>query len=209
MILVTTGTQLPFPRLARAIDRLAPTLGEHIIVQNGLFDPDLSNVEQHVVLEPLAFDRLASSARLMIAHAGIGSILDAARFHKPLIIVPRRHELGEHRNDHQLATARRLVGRFRGISVAWSADDLPALIAAPLEAVNSIEAEEADSLYNFLKTEIGHPTVKGRSFLACVLNGSDKIRRRGSLGQQKSADSLRSGLSGAELSAPSSQHASN
>ena len=46
---------------------------------------------------------------------------------RPLVIVPRRHALGEHRNDHQLATAQALVG-LSGLHVAWEIEDLPKLL---------------------------------------------------------------------------------
>jgi UDP-N-acetylglucosamine transferase subunit ALG13 len=36
----------------------------------------------------------------------MGTILTALEIRKPLLIFPRRAEQGEHRNDHQLATAR-------------------------------------------------------------------------------------------------------
>jgi UDP-N-acetylglucosamine transferase subunit ALG13 len=35
----------------------------------------------------------------------MGSILTALELGKPIIVMPRRRDLGEHRNDHQLATA--------------------------------------------------------------------------------------------------------
>jgi UDP-N-acetylglucosamine transferase subunit ALG13 len=45
------------------------------------------------------------AARIVVAHAGMGSILMAAEAGKPIVILPRRADLGEHRNDHQLDTA--------------------------------------------------------------------------------------------------------
>ena len=38
----------------------------------------------------------------------MGTILSALRYEKPLLVMPRRATLGEQRNEHQLATARRL-----------------------------------------------------------------------------------------------------
>ena len=129
MIFVTIGTQLPFPRLCQAADDLAAELGEEVIVQTGGVGLTLTHAKAIKSLEPREFDQIASRARLIIAHAGIGSILDAARFGKPLIVVPRRHALGEHRNDHQMATARRLASAIGGLQVAWEVSDLPACIA--------------------------------------------------------------------------------
>ena len=60
----------------------------------------------------LSFDELAEyarDARVFVCHAGVGSIVLARRFgHRP-IVVPRRHHLGEHVDDHQLSLARRLA----------------------------------------------------------------------------------------------------
>jgi UDP-N-acetylglucosamine transferase subunit ALG13 len=59
-----------------------------------------------------------------VAHAGMGSILTALEIGKPLVIMPRRAALGEHRNDHQLATAQRFAGRD-GVAVAIDETELP------------------------------------------------------------------------------------
>ena len=53
-------------------------------------------------------DRMVA-ADAIIAHAGMGTILTALEMGKPLLVMPRRAELGEHRNDHQLATAMRFA----------------------------------------------------------------------------------------------------
>lgn len=131
MIFATTGTQLAFPRLMAALDALAPDLGEEIIAQAGP-DPDAVaaypalDIRSH--LTPADYDRTVAQARVLVAHAGIGTILTARRHGKPLILVPRRHDLGEHRNDHQLATARQ-VADLEGIHIAWKVGELPALLA--------------------------------------------------------------------------------
>ena len=77
---------------------------------------------------PEAFEAAFREARLIVGHAGIGTVLSAQRFRKPLILLPRRTALGEHRNDHQMATARQLDGR-QGLTIAWEADALAALVA--------------------------------------------------------------------------------
>lgn len=127
MILVTTGTQLPFPRLVAAMDRLAPGLGERVVAQVG---PDLAayaNLETHARLDPETFEALFREARLVVAHAGIGTVLAACRHGKPLVLMPRRHSLGEHRNDHQMATAEALRGRA-GLYLAREENELAELL---------------------------------------------------------------------------------
>lgn len=128
MILVTIGMQLPFDRLIMAMDALAPDLGEPVIAQIGASRFEPHHLEWHGTLEAGEFAKLAAAARLIVAHAGIGSILAALQLGKPIVVMPRRAQLGEHRNDHQLATARQLIDR-PGLFVAMDAEELPARIA--------------------------------------------------------------------------------
>lgn len=145
MIFVATGTQLAFPRLIAAMDQIAPDLDEPVIAQIGPDTETRSNIETHANLPPAQFEEIFGQARVVVAHAGIGSILMAKRLHKPLIIVPRHHALKEHRNDHQLATAREVEGTT-GVRVAWDIADLPALIQEPdpvaAESTLSPQAEQ-------------------------------------------------------------------
>lgn len=140
MIFATVGTQLPFPRLIDALDGIAPELGEEIVAQIGPGQEGKTwkhlDVRRH--LTPSEYEILFTSARVVVAHAGIGTILSARKWGKPLIILPRRHALDEHRNDHQLATANELKG-LAGIHVAWEVEDLIPLLNAPvLEAMNGV-----------------------------------------------------------------------
>ncbi len=127
MIFLTVGTQLAFPRLTEAMNRFAANTDEKIIAQVGTETTALPNLDVRRMMDPVSFDETFSQARVIVAHAGIGTILSAKRFQRPLIIVPRRHDLEEHRNDHQLATARALADE-PGVYVAWQIDDLPGLL---------------------------------------------------------------------------------
>ncbi|MGE4409808.1 MAG: glycosyltransferase [Sphingobium sp.] len=132
MILATVGTQLPFPRLLRALDRIARTHGLTVIAQTCQNEPDLTHIEQRPFVAPAEFDRLAQSAHVIVGHAGIGTIIGADRVSRPLILFPRKASLGEHRNEHQLATASSMEAR-EGIHVAWDEERLETLLTgAPL-----------------------------------------------------------------------------
>lgn len=130
MIFVTTGTQLAFPRLVAAMDRLAPELNEPVVAQIGPDPGDYPALEVVTHLTPERFESLAAEARVLVAHAGIGTILTARRYEKPLILMARRHDLGEHRNDHQMATLARIAGR-PGLYAAGDVTELGALLARP------------------------------------------------------------------------------
>lgn len=153
MILATVGTQLPFPRLIQALDQLAPGLGEPVVAQTGKTDPSLINLVQHDSLAPRQFDELFKTARTVVAHAGIGTVLAAKKYRKPIILFPRRASFGEHRNDHQMATAEQLAGR-PGIYVAWTTEELEALLLgrelAPPQADRV--APELDRLHGTLRS---------------------------------------------------------
>jgi UDP-N-acetylglucosamine transferase subunit ALG13 len=128
VIFVTVGTQLPFPRLIAQMDEIAGRLDEDVFAQTGPDAGDVKHLKTLTQLTPPEFEEKFRTARVVVAHAGIGTILSAKRYGKPVILLPRRADLGEHRNDHQLATARQ-VEKLTGVHVAWEADDLEALIA--------------------------------------------------------------------------------
>lgn len=155
MILVTIGTQLAFPRLIAAMDALAPTLGEPVVAQVGPDTEVRQYIETHSHLPPDEFDALFGDARVVVAHAGVGTILMAKRMQRPLIIVPRRYAMGEHRNDHQIATAREAIG-ITGVRVAWEIDDLPGLlqVANPTPAEPTL-SPRAETLITHLRDFIG------------------------------------------------------
>lgn len=112
MIFVTVGTQLAFDRLVRAVDEwAADNPDQHIVIQSGESQYTPHNCEARGYVEPSEWEHLFNSAEIIIAHAGMGTILKCLDSQKPLIIMPRLAELGEHRNDHQVATASRFVNK--------------------------------------------------------------------------------------------------
>ena len=108
MIFCTIGTQAPFDRFIKAIDEIAIDLDEEIVAQvfKGEFTP--KNIRVVNFIPPNEFNKMIDSARIIVAHAGIGSIVSAMQLNKPVIIFPRIAKLGEHRNEHQLATAKKM-----------------------------------------------------------------------------------------------------
>ena len=111
MILVTVGTQVPFDRLVGAVDTWAAAhAGHEVVAQIGD-----GTVPRHITwVKRMAVDEFAAKARAcraIVSHAGIGTVLTALELGKPLVVMPRRADLHEHRNDHQMATARWLTGK--------------------------------------------------------------------------------------------------
>ncbi len=138
MILVTVGMQLGFDRLIEAMDRLAPSLGMEVIAQVGKGDYQPQNMGARVSIAPAEFEEMVERSKLIVAHAGIGTVLTAQRLRKPILLFPRRFDHGEHRNDHQVATARNLLGRS-GLLVAMDEEELKSRIEEGL-AMNMANA---------------------------------------------------------------------
>ncbi len=131
MIFVTVGTQLPFDRLTSVVDTWAVDHPEiKVFAQVG---PGAQIAPTHIefaeFVSPDHADELFQRATVIVSHAGMGSILTALKYQKPILIMPRRADLGEHRNDHQWATAEYL-GSSRGVTVAWNEEQL-------IDALNS------------------------------------------------------------------------
>lgn len=108
MIFVTVGTQAPFDRFIRAVDEIALQIEEPIIAQVYKNSYQPKNIQIVDFLDPDEFNNLFDKARLIVSHAGMGTIISALMKKKPIIIFPRLASLGEHRNEHQIATAMKI-----------------------------------------------------------------------------------------------------
>jgi UDP-N-acetylglucosamine transferase subunit ALG13 len=128
VIVVTVGTQLAFDRLTGAVDQWA---GNHsdveVVAQVGPSMFAYRHMMHHKFLSPKEMNRLFQDASLIVAHAGMGSVLTALKYRKPILIMPRKASLGEHRNDHQMATAKWLVKR-PGVKVAWDESEVATIL---------------------------------------------------------------------------------
>lgn len=154
MIFVTIGTQLPFPRLIEAVAALVPELDEEVVAQIGPDTGTYAGITSHKTLSPPEYSALFKRARIVVAHAGIGTILTAKARRKPLLLVPRRHAMGEHRNDHQMATARQ-VESLQGVHIAWDETELARLLKDPqLAPAQPGPGPKADALIERLRQEI-------------------------------------------------------
>ncbi len=153
MIFVTVGTQLPFPRLIDAMDRLAGRINEPILAQTGV-----ACSAKNLIVEPVMseerYRHVLGISRLVVSHAGIGTVIAARDAEKPLILVPRRAELGEHRNDHQIGTVRELVGR-QGVKAVWDTDELAELVTQELPPPVAASGPALDGLVSRLRNFIG------------------------------------------------------
>jgi len=136
MIFLTVGTELPFDRLVRVVDDWARrNARQDVFAQIGQSLHPPTHIKWSRFLEPPEFQRRFAEANVVISHAGMGTILTALYAGKPLLVMPRRAELGEHRNEHQLATA----ARMRELEKICVADGNASLLAA-LDRIDEISA---------------------------------------------------------------------
>jgi UDP-N-acetylglucosamine transferase subunit ALG13 len=106
MIFVTVGTSEPFDRLLRALGGLET--GEELVVQRGVSAVDLP---QATCVDFLPYPELVlhlQRARVVVMHAGAGSVIAALANGKQPIVVPRLRVHREAVDDHQVAFGRRL-----------------------------------------------------------------------------------------------------
>jgi UDP-N-acetylglucosamine transferase subunit ALG13 len=134
MIFATLGTMhLDFARLIRKMDAIAERTGERVVIQTGLAKT-LPGTAEHFAFRPRAeIESLIAESRLVVTHAGIGSVLDALKAQRSLIVIPRLRKFREHNNDHQLDLARAIDRRGWGRMVL-EVDELDELCATPPEA---------------------------------------------------------------------------
>lgn len=115
MIFVTVGTHhQPFTRLLDALDSLD---GGELVVQYGPGEPP-AGVRRAEAYMP--FDQMLACFReadKVVTHAGVGSILCARREGHTPLVVPRRHDLGEHVDEHQAELTRKLEARGSVVAV--------------------------------------------------------------------------------------------
>jgi len=105
VIFVTLGTQAyPFDRLLRGLEGV----GEELVVQGGpsTFRPEGATWFDYLEYAPLL--EQIRLARIVVSHAGIGTVMTVVAEGKRPVVVPRLHRYGEAVDDHQLPIARRL-----------------------------------------------------------------------------------------------------
>jgi UDP-N-acetylglucosamine transferase subunit ALG13 len=105
MIFVTIGSQEPFDRLIEAVDSLASSIDTEIIAQVFRSNYKVKNIKTVEFISPIEYNEYIQWADMIIAHAGMGTILSVLQLQKPLIVVPRLAKYHETRNNHQVATA--------------------------------------------------------------------------------------------------------
>jgi beta-1,4-N-acetylglucosaminyltransferase len=156
MIFVTVGTnEAPFHRLLLALNDLR--IEEELIVQYGASDVRPSGA---TCIESVPFEELAGlvrRARLVISHAGVGSVLTALSNGKRPVVVPRLKRFGEAVDDHQVDLARRLHPGL--VTLVEDTAQLQKALELPAERA-TLKIEPDQRLVTDLRGYIGTPVER-------------------------------------------------
>jgi UDP-N-acetylglucosamine transferase subunit ALG13 len=149
LVFVTVGTDHhPFDRLIGYVDAWAAERGSSVrcVVQHGRSRPP-AVAEARAFLPPAELERLLGEAAVVVTHGGPGSILGARDAGRIPVVVPRRPELEEHVDEHQV----RFVARLAEAGEVFVADDESALralldagVADPSAFLRPRQSEGAD-----------------------------------------------------------------
>ena len=103
MIFVTVGLHGEgFNRLVEMMEEIAAKTEDKVIIQIGRSNYVPRHAEFFRFREKKGMGDLYSSAEIIVTHGGVGSIMSALTYGKPVIVVPRLSDQGEHKDDHQL-----------------------------------------------------------------------------------------------------------
>lgn len=128
LIFVTIGLMYGFDRLVKEMDRIAEWTEEGIIIQIGKTAYVPKNATYFRFRSKEEMNVLYENSRIVVCHAGVGSILSALEHGKPVIAVPRRKEYGEVIDEHQIEISRELEKENR-ITVVNDVSKLESVLA--------------------------------------------------------------------------------
>jgi len=130
LIFLTVGNwHKGFDRLVKGVDQFVATgaICDTVYAQVGYGKYRAQFLETVDFCGPQQFEYLIAQATIIIAHAGVGTIIRAIDSQKPIVVVPRKAVLREHYNDHQFDTARELEKEGK-ILVAYEVSQLPSKV---------------------------------------------------------------------------------
>lgn len=141
---------LPFERLVRAVDGWArDNPSEEVFIQIGDTEYEPCHASFARMMPMSEYRQRLRCCDLFVAHAGMGSILQALEDRKQMLMLPRHQEWGEHTTDHQIHTAGRL-GHLTGLMVVDTVEDLrremSTLLKLPMAGGDAISNQASPGL---------------------------------------------------------------
>ncbi len=119
-IFVSVGTHpQPFDRLLKELDSLiaAGKVKAEVFAQTGNSRYKPKNFATEKFVSGTDYENSFKNADIVVSHGGAGTIINALRQGKKLVVVPRLEKFGEHTNDHQLDLAKALENEGKCLSV--------------------------------------------------------------------------------------------
>ena len=99
MIFASLGTMdMPFYRMAKAVDEFAARCSEEVIVQTGYTDYDYKYAQAFKFCTKDEMQQYISKANILILQGGWGAISEAMEMQKRIVVIPRYNKT-EHIHD--------------------------------------------------------------------------------------------------------------
>jgi UDP-N-acetylglucosamine transferase subunit ALG13 len=148
VIFFTLGTEhYPFPRLIEVAEKLAAARpDEEVFVQIGNHPDPPRGCRWERFLPFEEFAHKIENARVVVSHAGAGTILTCAVHGRVPIVLKREWSRGEHVDDHQSQLARRMDEARRIILTANPSEALEAILRCDSSASALEQAEPVPKL---------------------------------------------------------------
>lgn len=100
------GTQkFQMNRLIKAVDKIAPKYGEEFFIQTGSSTYTPKHCGHKDFMDAESYNKRIAECSVLVTHAGVGTIISGLSLGKPVVVVPRASEYGEHVDDHQCQIA--------------------------------------------------------------------------------------------------------
>lgn len=147
---------MPFDRLIKPVDQFFKGSDRDVFIQIGESQLKPKNARFVDFLSPNEAEQTIKDAELVISHAGMGSIITALSYQTPIVVMPRKAALGEHRNDHQLATCEWVMNDLNGVTAAKDEIELISILKNFNSGADNIQISNyaEPRLIDFIANEI-------------------------------------------------------
>jgi UDP-N-acetylglucosamine--N-acetylmuramyl-(pentapeptide) pyrophosphoryl-undecaprenol N-acetylglucosamine transferase len=166
--LATVGATLPFDRMVQAVEDAwhKGAITGQLLVQVGdskrhwQADPD-NGLEIVATLSFEMLQQMLKDADIVIAHGGTGSLITALREGCRVVAMPRRHDLAEVYDNHQIEIVETFERRGL-VDVAMNADDLVPALERARKRERIMATTQPDELISWLKQVMAETVAAAR-----------------------------------------------
>lgn len=152
MILVLLGTQdKPFLRLLKMVSKEIDkgNIKEKVVAQTGYTTFSNEKITTFDFKSKDEIEKLIDKARIIITHAGVGTITECLEKGKKIIVVPRLKKYLEHTNDHQMQITKEF--EMKGYVIALYDNKI---LSAALEKIKTFKPKRYESNSENFKMKI-------------------------------------------------------